>query len=99
MKTLIVLPSYNESDNIIRLMDTILQISKDFFILVVDDNSPDGTSQLVEQVTKNHSESFRTHLITREKKNGRGGAVRDGFLWGLGQDLEFKNFVEITFRN
>ncbi len=95
MKTLVVLPSYNESGNITQLMEAILQSSPDISICVVDDNSPDGTSKLVGDFIQTHAQKNRMHLITRQKKDGRGGAVRDGFLWGLKHEHQFQNFVEM----
>lgn len=95
MKTLVVLPSYNESGNITQLMEAILKTSKEISICVVDDNSPDGTSKLVNNFVTSHNDKHRMHLITREKKDGRGGAVRDGFLWGLEQEPGFSNFIEM----
>ena len=80
MKALIVLPSYNEKDNIIDLIKAILAISKLFYVVVVDDNSPDGTIEVIEKAktTMPDFDRDRLHLIKRFEKDGRGGAVWDG---------------------
>jgi dolichol-phosphate mannosyltransferase len=62
----------------------------------VDDSSPDGTSAQVARATEvTPSWRRRVHLITRDKKDGRGGAVRDGLAWGLAQDPPFEAFAEM----
>jgi dolichol-phosphate mannosyltransferase len=96
MNTLVVLPSFNERDNICNLIGALLDINRSLRVCVVDDSSPDGTSNLVRQ-TIDGSEMWRerVHLITRSKKDGRGGAVRDGFAWGLKNDPEIRCFVEM----
>ena len=84
MKVLIVLPSHNERANIVELIHALLKLDPDYRVCIVDDSSPDGTSELIRQTIAIESKwQKRVHLITRAKKDGRGGAVRDGFLWGL----------------
>ncbi len=96
MRALIVLPSYNEADNIVRLVDALLEIDPEYRVCVVDDSSPDGTSELVERTIAERDEWLeRTHLITRSKKDGRGGAVRDGLIWGMGLEPPVDAFVEM----
>ena len=96
MKTLIVLPSFNEKENINDLIIAILAISKLFYIVVVDDNSPDGTYEAVEKLKTNMSnfDNERIHLIKRFEKDGRGGAVWDGIRWGLSSSNDFEHFIE-----
>ncbi len=96
MKTLVVLPSYNESDNIVLLINAILALGADYSVCVVDDSSPDGTSQKISaEVQSNSAWKSRVQLIVRSKKDGRGGAVRDGFAWGYKSDNGFGAFVEM----
>lgn len=97
MKTLIVLPSFNEKKNINNLIKSILSISENLFVVVVDDNSPDGTYHAVEEEKKNLPISLqkRIHLIKRHAKDGRGGAVWDGIRWGLKSSYNFKAFIEM----
>ena len=96
MKTLVVIPSYNERDNVCSIVDAILALDPQFFVCIVDDSSPDRTSEIVRTEISQHREwQRRVHLIQREKKDGRGGAVRDGFLWGLNYGQGFEAFVEM----
>jgi len=93
MRTLVVLPSFNEVANIEALIDAILLVDADIDVCVVDDSSPDDTAGLVTelQAAKWHD---RVHLIVREGKGGRGGAVRDGIAWGIDAG-GFDAFVEM----
>jgi dolichol-phosphate mannosyltransferase len=96
MRPLVVLPSYNESENIIALIAALLANGPAYRVCVVDDSSPDGTSALVAKaIEETAGWRERVHLITRSKKDGRGGAVRDGFAWGLKSDGQFDVFVEM----
>ena len=90
MKTLIVVPTYNESENIRNLIPSILQVRPDVEILVVDDNSPDGTAGIVREMQKNNP---HLHLLLREKKQGLGRAYVAGFNWGL--ERGFETLVEM----
>jgi len=97
MKTLVVLPSYNESENIVALIQNILELGESYFVCVVDDNSPDGTREVVKKFSDNlrPDRKKRIHLIVRDKKDGRGGAVRDGIQWGLDNVADFQAFIEM----
>ena len=96
MKTLIVIPSYNESQNVRAMVETILALDPHYFVCIVDDSSPDQTSELVRSEIRQQAEwQRRVHLIQRQKKDGRGGAVRAGFLWGLEVGEAFEAFVEM----
>jgi dolichol-phosphate mannosyltransferase len=97
VKKLVVLPSYNEKENIVALMQALRQQDPQISICVVDDNSPDRTYEFVQKFIKSLSVQVpnpgSAHLILRQKKDGRGGAVREGIQWGLGQG--FDTFVEM----
>jgi len=96
MRALVVLPSYNESQNIVDLVGALLDANSEYSICVVDDASPDGTSELLAQAIEGAPGwRGRVCLITRDKKDGRGGAVRDGFAWGLAHDPPFGAFAEM----
>ncbi|MGE3973235.1 MAG: glycosyltransferase [Bdellovibrionales bacterium] len=97
MKTLVVLPSYNEKENLPNLVKTILNLRPDSWTVVVDDNSPDGTAKAIESLKAElpADQSRRLHLIVRSKKDGRGGAVREGLKWGLQNSENFEAFVEM----
>lgn len=95
MKTLIVIPTYNESQNIDRFIQAIFQATgpdADTHILVVDDNSPDGTAALVEKIRQTPAEN-RLFLIVRDRKKGLGTAYIRGFQWGL--ERGYRLFVEM----
>ncbi len=95
MKTLVVLPSFNEITNIRALIDAIFEIGPDIDVCVVDDSSPDGTAEFVADLIEYDGVwSTRVHLIVRQGKGGRGGAVRDGIAWGL-DNADYDAFVEM----
>lgn len=75
MKAIIIVPTYNEKDNIEKMINTVLKLPEYIEILVVDDNSPDGTANIVEKYLNNN----RVHLLKREKKEGLGPAYISGF--------------------
>ncbi|MDF9800387.1 dolichol-phosphate mannosyltransferase [Catalinimonas alkaloidigena] len=78
---LVVIPTYNEKENINPLLEDILNQSVLFDVLIVDDNSPDGTAQLVKE--KQQKYPGRIHLMEREKKSGLGPAYIAGFKYAL----------------
>ena len=81
MKTFVMIPTYNEKENIKALIDKILSLKiKNLHIVVADDNSPDGTWKIVKEISKNKK---NIHLLLRKKDRGRGFAGRDGFIYCL----------------
>jgi dolichol-phosphate mannosyltransferase len=80
MRPLVVIPTYNESENIERMLRRIHDCLPQAGVLVVDDGSPDGTADLVEAVA---AELPDVHLLARAAKSGLGSAYRAGFAWGL----------------
>jgi dolichol-phosphate mannosyltransferase len=80
MKTLVIIPTYNEKDNISKVIPLVLKQDPDIEVLVVDDNSPDGTGKLVEELKASNP---RIKLIRREKKSGLGTAYLAGFKYAL----------------
>ncbi len=85
MKSIVVIPTYNESDNIRNIITAIHNVKNDINILIVDDNSPDGTSQIVREMKQNDD---RIHLITRAGKMGLGTAYCEGFQYCLDNNYE-----------
>ena len=85
-KALVIIPTYNESENIERIIDEVLNHEPDIHILVVDDNSPDGTARLVKALKKRHP---AIHLLEREKKDGLGQAYLAGFKFALQNGYEY----------
>jgi len=87
MKAIIVVPTYNEAQNIEHLIDRILfQAIRNLDILVVDDNSPDGTAEIVEKITQCES---NVHLMKRPGKAGLGTAYVAGFKYALDRDYDY----------
>ncbi len=80
MKSLVIIPTYNEKENISQIIPAIRGTGVDVDILVVDDNSPDGTGNIVLELQKQDS---RLHLLSRKGKEGLGKAYLAGFQWGL----------------
>lgn len=85
-KAFVVIPTYNEQDNLRRLIEQVLQQDESLQVLVVDDNSPDGTGQLADELAASNS---RINVLHRPGKMGLGSAYRDGFrrAMQLGADL------------
>jgi dolichol-phosphate mannosyltransferase len=90
MRPLVVIPTYNESENIERMLYRIHECLPEAGVLVVDDGSPDGTADIVKKVA---AEIPDVHLLTRSEKSGLGSAYRAGFTWGL--ERGFDTCVEI----
>ena len=86
MKTTVMIPTYNERENIKSLINDILSLDNDISVVVVDDNSPDGTSQLVESSFSNNS---RVDLICRKDDKGRGTAGIVGFQHALKKGADY----------
>ena len=76
----VIVPTYNEADNLPRIVPRILEQDPRIDVLVVDDNSPDGTGALADRLSH---ESDRVHVIHRSGKQGLGKAYLEGFSWGL----------------
>jgi dolichol-phosphate mannosyltransferase len=85
-RTVVVIPTYNEIGNIASVIDRILNTDAEAHVLVVDDNSPDGTGELVDQLA---SDDSRIHVLHRTEKNGLGAAYGAGFRWALAHDYDF----------
>jgi len=85
-KTLVVVPTYNERENLLPLVQRLMALPTPVEVLVVDDNSPDGTGQVADELAAAHP-SF--HVLHRSEKNGLGRAYVAGFKWALERDYEF----------
>ena len=86
MKTLVITPTYNESGNIKNLIKEVLKQNDSVEILVVDDNSPDKTSDIVKEMQKENS---KIHLLEREKKMGLGTAYVLGFKYAIEKQFDY----------
>lgn len=81
MKTFVMIPTYNEKENIRNLIDKIIKLKiKNLHIAVADDNSPDGTWKIVQDISRKNK---NVNLLLRKKDKGRGAAGRDGFIYCL----------------
>lgn len=78
---LVIIPTYNELDNIASIVEYVFRLQKDYDVLVVDDNSPDGTAEAVRGLQRKHPD--RLFLEERKGKLGLGTAYIHGFRWGL----------------
>lgn len=85
MKTLVIIPTYNESENVEWITSAILENQPEVNILIADDNSPDGTGAIADGLAENDSRIFVLH---RAGKEGLGAAYRAGFAWGLERDYD-----------
>ena len=86
MKVFVMILTYNEKENIKNLIDEILKLKiKSLHILAVDDNSPDKTWKIVDDISKRNK---NVHLLLRKKDKGRGAAGRDGFIYCLKHDAD-----------
>lgn len=85
--SLVIIPTYNEKENIVKMIETVFALPKDFHLLIVDDGSPDGTAALVKEMMEQYPEQL--FILERTGKLGLGTAYLDGFRWGLERDYEY----------
>ena len=90
MKTLIISPTYNERKNIKQLVDMVIGENPELHLLIVDDNSPDGTGEKVKKLQTEYKNLF---LETRPKKSGLGTAYIFGFKWAL--EKKYDNIIQM----
>jgi dolichol-phosphate mannosyltransferase len=86
MDSLVIVPTYNERDNLMPLAKRVLSLPVHVDLLVVDDNSPDGTGKLADQLAQEHRS---IHVLHRPAKSGLGRAYCAGFAWALQRSYEF----------
>lgn len=96
---LVIIPTYNEKENISMMLDTVFALPKDFDVLIVDDGSPDGTAEIVKslQGTFNTSTETRLHLLQRQGKQGLGTAYIAGFKYGLERGYDYLLEMDCDF--
>lgn len=85
--TLVIIPTYNEKENVAAIINTVFAQEKEFDILIVDDSSPDGTAQIVQDLIKKFPN--RLFLEIRKEKTGLGAAYIHGFNWALSKSYEY----------
>lgn len=86
-QSLVIIPTYNEIENIEKIITTVFSLQRDFDILIVDDNSPDLTGKKVEELQQKYSNQL--HLLKRTEKTGLGSAYIAGFKWALAKDYQY----------
>lgn len=87
MKKLVIIPTYNERENIEAIISAVLGLEQDFHILVVDDSSPDGTADIVRTLQQHCPQNL--HLTVRTTKDGLGKAYIHGFRWALEHQYDY----------
>lgn len=85
-RTIIIVPTYNERDNLPPLVQRLMGLPVEVDVLVVDDHSPDGTGKLADELA---AKNPRLHVLHRKEKDGLGRAYCAGFAWALQNDYEF----------
>ncbi len=84
---LVIIPTFNEIENIEAIIRTVFDLKRDFHVLIVDDNSPDGTAQAVQKLQETFPDSL--FLEVRKEKSGLGTAYIHGFKWALEREYEY----------
>ena len=93
--TLVITPTYNEKENIERIIRKVFSLEKEFDMLIIEDNSPDGTADIVKRLMQ----EFPNRLLIKERKGklGLGTAYLDGFRWGLEHGYEYMIEMDADF--
>lgn len=84
---LVIIPTYNEQENILKVLKKVFTLSVPLNVLVIDDGSPDGTARIVKEFMEEYPE--RLHILEREGKQGLGTAYIKGFQWALERNYEY----------
>ncbi len=85
MTSLVIIPTYNEAENLPTLIEAVFHILPEIHILIIDDASPDGTGELLERLRRDQPRLFAIH---RSAKGGYAGAYLEGFRWALGRGYD-----------
>lgn len=93
--SLVIIPTYNEKENIAKIINAVFSLEKSFDILVVDDGSPDGTSSIVKDLMKQFPDQL--FMLERSGKLGLGTAYIAGFKWGLQNGYEYLFEMDADF--
>jgi dolichol-phosphate mannosyltransferase len=92
---LVIIPTYNEKENIERIILKVLSLPGSFHVLIVDDGSPDGTAGIVKNMQQSYGEQL--HLLERSGKQGLGTAYIAGFRWGLERGYQYLFEMDADF--
>lgn len=94
-EALVIIPTYNEIENISSIIDAVMRLNEEFDVLVIDDGSPDGTADAVEGKMKEYP--GRIHLERRSGKLGLGTAYIHGFKWALAREYKYITEMDADF--
>ena len=94
-KKLVIIPTYNEKENIRDIIAAVFALPGDFHVLVIDDGSPDGTAAIVKEIQASAPETL--HMIERSGKLGLGTAYLTGFRWALDQGYDYVFEMDADF--
>lgn len=96
---LVIIPTYNEKENIVQIVDAVLAQPKDFHLLIIDDNSPDGTGKMVKELQNkyNQGNEKKLQLMERAGKLGLGTAYIEGFKYALAQGYDYVLEMDADF--
>ena len=92
---LVIIPTYNEKENIEKIINAVFSLEKDFHILIVDDGSPDGTGAIVKDLMESNGDKL--FILERKGKLGLGTAYIAGFRWGLEKGYEYLTEMDADF--
>ncbi len=95
MKKLVIIPTYNEIENVERIIRAVLSLPQEFEILIIDDGSPDGTAAKVRQLQEEFPRTL--NLLQRKGKLGLGTAYLTGFKWALERDYDYVFEMDADF--
>jgi len=93
-RALIIFPTYNERENIEKIVHAVLPLDPRVHVLIVDDNSPDGTGEIADRLVEQNG---KVNVLHREKKEGLGQAYIAGFRWALERDFDFVFEMDADF--
>ena len=94
-KSVVIIPTYNEKENIEAIITAVFELPRKYDILIVDDGSPDGTAQIVKALQKKYVEQL--HILERKGKLGLGTAYIAGFKWALGREYSYVFEMDADF--
>jgi dolichol-phosphate mannosyltransferase len=95
MNKVVIIPTYNECENIEAMIDKVMSLDEPFDVLIIDDGSPDGTALLVKNKQQEYPE--RVHLVERSGKLGLGTAYITGFKWALERNYDYVFEMDCDF--
>lgn len=93
--SVVIIPTYNEKENVAAIIEAVFALPREFDVLIIDDNSPDGTAAIVKELQHKHKD--RLHLVERSGKLGLGTAYIAGFRWALSHGYEYVFEMDADF--